>query len=136
MQSWKSLRRMNALPTTRYNIYHHLQFCPFKQPQMSAKSSAIANIDRKIKIAIFGTGTIGPRHAQFISQNADTTLCAVVEPGDHGHITASKLGVPCYRSVEQLLKSYCYICVGNRRNDTKSLLESTDGNCTDLEHMR
>ena len=59
----------------------------------------------KVKIALIGSGTIGPRHAQFIPKIKETTLCAVVDPGKQGQIIASDFGVPYYPSVSELLTS-------------------------------
>lgn len=59
----------------------------------------------KVKIALIGSGTIGPRHAKFIRKNNETTLSAVVDPGKQGQIVAADFEVPYYPSVSELLTS-------------------------------
>jgi predicted dehydrogenase len=59
----------------------------------------------RVKIALIGSGTIGPRHAHFVERNSDTVLSAVVDPGSHGQTIAAQLGTPYYTSVSELLGS-------------------------------
>ncbi|TKA56363.1 hypothetical protein B0A49_10859, partial [Cryomyces minteri] len=59
----------------------------------------------KVKVALIGSGTIGPRHAHFIQKNKETTLVAIVDPGKQGQIVAANFGAPYFPSVSELLKS-------------------------------
>jgi predicted dehydrogenase len=54
-------------------------------------------------IAVLGAGLIGRRHIQHIIDEPLTTLCAIVEPTPSGTALASKLGIPCFTSVDDLL---------------------------------
>jgi predicted dehydrogenase len=59
----------------------------------------------KLKIAILGGGLIGPRHAQSIMSNPNTTLIALVDPAPHGPQLAASLHTAHYPSFTTLLSS-------------------------------
>lgn len=59
----------------------------------------------KVKIAIVGTGLIGPRHAQAVLKDSEATLTCVVDPNPAAEAAASTLNVPWYRSVRDMLQS-------------------------------
>jgi predicted dehydrogenase len=59
----------------------------------------------KITIAIIGGGLIGPRHAQSVIKNPNTTLIALVDPAPHSAQMATKLNINHYPSVEAMIKS-------------------------------
>ncbi|KAJ5135743.1 Oxidoreductase N-terminal [Penicillium bovifimosum] len=58
-----------------------------------------------IKIAIFGAGLIGPRHAQSVISNPSTELIALVDPMPTGEAIATSLKTNYYPSVASLLAS-------------------------------
>ncbi|KAJ9668050.1 hypothetical protein H2201_001856 [Coniosporium apollinis] len=58
-----------------------------------------------IKIAVIGTGLIGPRHAQAVLNEPDAILSCVVDPSPAAEAVAKQLKVPRYASVQQLLAS-------------------------------
>ncbi|KIM94331.1 hypothetical protein OIDMADRAFT_136227 [Oidiodendron maius Zn] len=58
-----------------------------------------------INIAIIGGGSIGPRHAQSVSNNPYANLIALVDPAPHGHQKALSLGTAYYPSIALLLAS-------------------------------
>lgn len=59
----------------------------------------------KLNIAIIGGGLIGPRHAQSILSNPNTSLIALVDPAPHGPNLAASLGTNYYPSLSALLSS-------------------------------
>jgi predicted dehydrogenase len=59
----------------------------------------------KLKIAILGGGLIGPRHAQSIISNPNTTLIALVDPAPHGPQLAASLNTAHYTSLTTLISS-------------------------------
>lgn len=59
----------------------------------------------KLKIAILGGGLIGPRHAQSIISNPNTTLIALIDPAPHGPQLAASLNTAHYPSLSLLLSS-------------------------------
>jgi predicted dehydrogenase len=58
-----------------------------------------------LKIAIIGTGIIGPRHAQAVLTNPNTILTVIVDPSSHAIPLATSLGTAYYTSVSELLVS-------------------------------
>ncbi|KAI1866777.1 uncharacterized protein JN550_007324 [Neoarthrinium moseri] len=58
-----------------------------------------------VKIAIVGAGVIGPRHADAVANSPEAEVFAVVDPTSVGSTLASKLGVPHFGSVTDLLDS-------------------------------
>lgn len=58
-----------------------------------------------MKLAIIGTGLIGPRHAQAALKDPDVTLVAIVDPSPVASKLATELGVTHYPSVVALLDS-------------------------------
>ncbi|KAK5412396.1 hypothetical protein LTR06_005366 [Exophiala xenobiotica] len=58
-----------------------------------------------VKIAVIGAGLIGPRHAQTVSNDPNAVLAAIVDPMQAGAELPSKLKVPYYRTIAQLLES-------------------------------
>ncbi|KAF2097925.1 NAD(P)-binding protein [Rhizodiscina lignyota] len=72
-----------------------------------------------VKIAIVGTGMIGPRHAQAVLGNPEAKLTCIVDPLPAAQAVADGLGVPRLRSVQELLESEhkpdaAYVCTPNR----------------------
>lgn len=59
----------------------------------------------KLTIAIIGLGVIGPRHAQAVLQNPNTTLIAIVDPSPSASTLSANLKVPLYKSIATLLSS-------------------------------
>lgn len=58
-----------------------------------------------VRIAVVGTGLIGPRHAASIVRSAHATLCCVVDPGPQAQAVADELGVPLFASIQDMLDS-------------------------------
>ncbi|KAJ7641538.1 oxidoreductase [Roridomyces roridus] len=58
-----------------------------------------------LKVALIGAGQIGPRHAQAVMQDPNTTLVCVVDPSPHGATTAAELNTAYFPSVKALLES-------------------------------
>lgn len=58
-----------------------------------------------LKIAIIGAGLIGPRHAQSVISNPNTTLSGLVDPTPTGEKTAADLGTTYHPKVAHLLSS-------------------------------
>lgn len=59
----------------------------------------------RVTIAIIGGGLIGPRHAQSVIKNPNTSLVALVDPAPHGAQVAADLNINHYRSVSALINS-------------------------------
>lgn len=59
----------------------------------------------KVKIAIVGTGQIGPRHAGSVLACNEARLVAFVDPSPHAKAVAKDFHVPWYSSVQQMLAS-------------------------------
>jgi len=57
------------------------------------------------KIAVVGVGLIGPRHAETVVASSKALLAAIVDPMPAGKALATRLEVPYYQSVEELLNS-------------------------------
>jgi predicted dehydrogenase len=58
-----------------------------------------------MKIAIIGTGLIGPRHAQAVLQDPETELVCIVDPNPAAMRVAEDLGTVWYSSVQDMLLS-------------------------------
>lgn len=57
------------------------------------------------RIAIVGTGLIGPRHAEAILKEPSATLACIVDPSPTAEAVAEKLKCPLYKSVKAMLAS-------------------------------
>ena len=55
-----------------------------------------------INLAIAGIGLVGRRHADAIDKLPGVSLCAVVDPEEHGRNYAEKRNLPCQNSLEDL----------------------------------
>lgn len=60
---------------------------------------------KRTRIAVVGAGIIGRSHMQAAHASATVSLCAVVEPAEHGPELAAQWGVPCWRSIDELLST-------------------------------
>jgi predicted dehydrogenase len=58
-----------------------------------------------LRIAIVGTGLIGPRHAEAVLNEPDATLVAIVDPNPAAGAVAQRLNFPLFNSVQELLAS-------------------------------
>lgn len=58
-----------------------------------------------LNFIIVGAGLIGPRHAQSVISNADTSLLALIDPAPGAKSTASSLGASYFSSLAALLAS-------------------------------
>ena len=58
-----------------------------------------------ISIAIVGTGQIGPRHAEAVVEDPNSSLACFVDPNPAAEAAAKKFGVPLYRDVSTMLSS-------------------------------
>ncbi|KAK5740447.1 hypothetical protein LTS12_024964 [Elasticomyces elasticus] len=58
-----------------------------------------------VKIAIIGTGLIGPRHARSVLNCSDATLACIVDPSPAASAVARDLGVPLYGSILKMLEA-------------------------------
>ncbi|KAK5048578.1 hypothetical protein LTR84_005669 [Exophiala bonariae] len=58
-----------------------------------------------IKIAVIGVGLIGPRHAETVAASPNASLAAIVDLMPTGKALATKLNVPYYQTVSDLLES-------------------------------
>jgi predicted dehydrogenase len=56
-----------------------------------------------IRIAVAGAGVIGQAHIHVINENRQCALSAIVDPSPAAVALATKLGVPLYKSLEELL---------------------------------
>ncbi|KAF1999582.1 hypothetical protein P154DRAFT_546148 [Amniculicola lignicola CBS 123094] len=59
----------------------------------------------KVKVAIVGTGLIGPRHAEAVLKNSNAELVCIVDPNPAARAIAQTLQCPIYESVEAMLAS-------------------------------
>lgn len=59
----------------------------------------------RVKIAIVGTGLIGPRHAEAVLQEPTAELVCIVDPNPAAKVVADKLKCPLYNSVHDMLAS-------------------------------
>jgi len=58
-----------------------------------------------VSIAIVGTGQIGPRHAEAVVEDPNSSLICFVDPNPAAEVVAKKFGVPLYPSVSAMLSS-------------------------------
>lgn len=58
-----------------------------------------------VKIAVVGTGLIGPRHAQAVLKEPQASLTCIVDPSPAAEAVASTLNVPWYKSIRDMLLS-------------------------------
>ena len=58
-----------------------------------------------IKIAIIGTGLIGPRHAEAVLKEPDAELVCIVDPNPAAEAVAHRLQCPFFTSVQAMLAS-------------------------------
>lgn len=58
-----------------------------------------------VKIAIIGSGLIGPRHAKAVLQEPSCSLHCIVDPSPAAATVASELGTSCYASISAMLAS-------------------------------
>lgn len=56
-----------------------------------------------VSIAVVGSGLIGKRHIQHVTDEPESHLVAIIEPLDSGVAVAKKYGVPHFRSVDDLI---------------------------------
>jgi predicted dehydrogenase len=59
----------------------------------------------KIKIAVIGSGMIGPRHADSVVAFADATLLCFVDPASTAQAVAARYNVPLYPSISKMLRA-------------------------------
>ncbi|KAL2828511.1 hypothetical protein BDW59DRAFT_159715 [Aspergillus cavernicola] len=86
-----------------------------------------------LPIAIIGAGLIGPRHAQCIQDNAETTLVAIIDPSPSALQIANSFNVPHFPSIPSMFATLpkeshptaAIICTPNHTHVpvTKELLE-------------
>ncbi|KAK0662715.1 Inositol 2-dehydrogenase [Lasiodiplodia hormozganensis] len=60
---------------------------------------------RPVRIAVIGTGLIGPRHAKAVIQDANAVLTCIVDPSPAAQEVAAALQTPLYPSVQAMLSS-------------------------------
>lgn len=60
---------------------------------------------KPVKIAVVGTGLIGPRHAEAILNEPAAELACIVDPSPAAGAVAEKLKCPLYKSVQAMLAS-------------------------------
>lgn len=58
-------------------------------------------ISPPLQIIVVGAGLIGPRHAQHVSSNPNTTLAALIDPSPSAQEVAKKLSTLLYRSIDE-----------------------------------
>ncbi|KAF1810442.1 NAD(P)-binding protein [Eremomyces bilateralis CBS 781.70] len=75
------------------------------KPNSDPYIKTIAMSCPKIKIAIIGTGLIGPRHAQAVQEEDEAELTCIVDPSPAAEAVAVRLGVPLYRTIRNLINS-------------------------------
>jgi len=60
---------------------------------------------KAVKIAVVGTGLIGPRHAEVIFKESSAELLCIVDPNPAAEAVAEKFKCPLYKSVQAMLAS-------------------------------
>lgn len=60
---------------------------------------------KSIKIAVVGTGLIGPRHAEAALGTPDAELTCIVDPNPAAEAVAQRFQCPLYKSVAEMLAS-------------------------------
>ena len=84
-----------------------------------------------VKIAIIGTGLIGPRHAEAVLKIPGADLICLVDPNPAAGDVAARLGCPLFKSVQAMLASSrpdaALVCVPNHLHVavSKELLEAS-----------
>lgn len=58
---------------------------------------------QSVKLAIIGTGLIGPRHAEAVIRDANAELLCIVDPNPAAKAVAEKFGCAYYASVQDML---------------------------------
>ncbi|KAI3393865.1 hypothetical protein diail_3540 [Diaporthe ilicicola] len=58
-----------------------------------------------VRIAIIGSGLIGPRHAKAVIQDPNAKLHCIVDPSPAAVSVANELGTPCHASIQLMLGS-------------------------------
>jgi predicted dehydrogenase len=88
-------------------------------------------IGSPVKIAIIGTGLIGPRHAEAVLKDPNALLICIVDPNPAAQKVAAQLKTPLYESVSDMLQSFhkpeaAIVCTPNRSHVaiSKELLAS------------
>lgn len=82
-----------------------------------------------IKIAIIGTGLIGPRHAEAVQKVPGAELACIVDPHPNAQKVAASLGCALYTSVHEMLAAVkpeaALVCTPNHTHVpvSKELLE-------------
>ncbi|KAF9739973.1 hypothetical protein PMIN02_000516 [Paraphaeosphaeria minitans] len=71
----------------------------FLIPKMSAA------VEKPVKLAIVGTGLIGPRHAEAIIRDANAELLCIVDSNPAAKAVAEKFGCAYYASIQVMLAS-------------------------------
>lgn len=59
----------------------------------------------RIRIAVIGAGLIGQRHVELVSRSPDCDLVAIVDLDQRAAAIAGPAGVPCHRTLDELLAS-------------------------------
>jgi predicted dehydrogenase len=59
----------------------------------------------KVRIAVIGAGSIGPRHARTVAKSNVAILSAIVDPASSAAQLAAELNVPHYQSITDLVQS-------------------------------
>jgi predicted dehydrogenase len=57
----------------------------------------------RLQIAIAGAGLMGMAHARVIGQSSQCEVCALIDPAPQAAQQASRLGVPCYSRIDEML---------------------------------
>ena len=84
-----------------------------------------------VKIAIIGTGLIGPRHAEAVLKVHGAELLCIVDPNPAARDVAARLRCRLYKSVKEMLASSkpdaALVCVPNHLHIpvSKELLEAS-----------
>lgn len=60
---------------------------------------------KPIKLAIIGTGLIGPRHAEAVVRDVNAELVCIVDPNVAAKAVAEKFGCAYYESIQDMLAS-------------------------------
>ncbi|KAL5458282.1 hypothetical protein PMIN06_003481 [Paraphaeosphaeria minitans] len=64
-----------------------------------------AAVEKPVKLAIVGTGLIGPRHAEAIIRDANAELLCIVDSNPAAKAVAEKFGCAYYASIQVMLAS-------------------------------
>lgn len=60
---------------------------------------------KPVRVAVIGTGLIGPRHAEAVLSDPDTELVCIVDPNPAAETIAQRLKCSLYSSIEEMLVS-------------------------------